>query len=262
MKHFNFKSGECSVSANDQDSQALFFRYEGDESIVRLLMIADAMKRIGRPLRKLTIPYFPGSRQDRVCNYGEAFSLKVYANLINSLGLEEVTIFDPHSEVTPALIENCRVIDNSVFVMRAMCRYGVTSYNQLPLVSPDAGSNKKIFGLAKRLEGPEVIRADKVRDVRDGKIIGTEVFADDLSGKTLWVVDDVISGGRTFIELAKKLKEKGAAKVLLVVSHDEGVCSEQLLKDSGIDQMFTTNSIKSDLTSSDFRVVFDIKEFV
>jgi ribose-phosphate pyrophosphokinase len=193
-----------------------------------------------------------------VCNYGEAFSLKVYANLINSLSLEEVTIFDPHSEVTPALIENCRVVDNHQFISKVI--------NDLPidycLVSPDAGSNKKIFSLARHLGGPEVIRADKIRSVGDGKIIGTEVFADDLSGKTLWIVDDIISGGRTFIELAKRLKEKGAAKILLVVSHDEGVCSERLLKDAGIDQMFTTNSIKSSLTSSDFRVVFDIKEFL
>ena len=53
----------------------------------------------------LFLPYFPGARQDRVMVAGESLTVKVYANLINDLKLNKVTIFDPHSDVTPALLE-------------------------------------------------------------------------------------------------------------------------------------------------------------
>jgi len=41
---------------------------------------------------------------------GEALSVKVFAGLINNLNLTSVTIFDPHSEVISALLNNCLVI--------------------------------------------------------------------------------------------------------------------------------------------------------
>ena len=52
----------------------------------------------------LLVPYFPYARQDRVCNPGEAHGARAMARIINSLGYGSVTVFDPHSDVTPALL--------------------------------------------------------------------------------------------------------------------------------------------------------------
>jgi ribose-phosphate pyrophosphokinase len=81
--------------------------------------------------------------------------------------------------------------------------------NKFYLISPDAGSNKKIFDLAKSIgyDG-EIIRCDKLRDISTGNIIETIVYKDDLNGMDCLIVDDVIDGGRTFIELSKILKQK------------------------------------------------------
>lgn len=264
VKHFMFKSGENQVQLQwgfGEDIE-IFFPYRGDGSLFALAMLVDALRRQTAKRIDLVMPYFPGARQDRVCNTGESFSLKVYTDFINGLKFEEVTILDPHSEVVSALLDRCNPVNNHLFV-----DYAIQSIYEGPkdyvLVSPDAGANKKIFKLASVLGGPRVIRADKIRDTKDGKIVGTEVYADDLTDQRCIIVDDIISGGRTFMELAKILKQKNAKEIILIVTHNEGVAVAHDLKASGIDRLFCTNSMPlACLKSNDFMTVFDCKEYI
>ncbi len=73
--------------------------------------------------------------------------------------------------------------------------------------------------ICKELGFSSFIRADKSRNMATGQITETVVYADDLTGKACVIVDDLCDGGRTFIELAKVLRAKGAAKIALVVTH-------------------------------------------
>ena len=70
---------------------------KSSDDVMALLLVTDALKREGFIISETTleIPYFPYSRQDRVCNPGEALSLAVMAGIINSLGYFSVTVFDP-----------------------------------------------------------------------------------------------------------------------------------------------------------------------
>lgn len=196
--------------------------------IMGLLLVVDALRAEDPKVRlSARIPYVPYGRQDRVCNRGEALSIRVMANLINSCGFESVKVDDPHSDVTPALIDNVVIRDQLEICKTAipMVRGALGSKNQdgssspLVLVSPDAGSNKKITSVCKYFNMPYFIRADKTRNLQTGEITNTVVYASNLTGKTCVIVDDLCDGGRTFIELAKELKAKGASKIALIVSH-------------------------------------------
>ena len=258
-KHLEFGSGESHLQILTPSSSRvdIMFRYSGDQSIMQLLLLTDALRRQGAKEIDLTIPYFPGARQDRVCNKGEPLSAKVYADLINQQAYRQVCVFDPHSDVVVALLNNVQVIKNHQFVKDVIAEIGTDTI----LISPDAGSNKKIFELSSQLGGLEVVRADKLRDVRNGTIIGTEVFCEDLSGKTAVIIDDICAGGRTFIELAKKLKAKNCKKIVLVVSHYEGSAQESALIESGIDMVYTTNSLR-DLVATKFLNVKNIWQYL
>lgn len=255
---FCFGAGENHIRLTGTPARdvKLLFRYQGDASVVQLLLLTDALKRAGAVNIDLLMPYFPGARQDRLCNPGEPLSVKVYASLINAQQFSRVTLFDPHSDVSPALLDNVNVIKNHAFVKDVVSNLG----NDITLISPDAGANKKIFELSAFLGGVPVVRADKIRDVRDGKIIATEVFADNLHGATCVIVDDICAGGRTFIELAKKLKQKGAEKIVLLVSHYEGSANEDALRQSGIDKVYCTDSLH--VTGSDFISVAAVTPFL
>lgn len=235
-----FPAGETYINifGTEHGFVDVFYSYGGDQTLFELAHFVDAARRRGMIIETLYCPYFPGARQDRVCKPGDSFALKIYADFINNLNFKKVVIFDAHSDVAPALINNCVNVSNVDFVVDIIAKD-----KDYYLVSPDAGSNKKIYAVSRALGGAKVIRADKVRDLNTGEIIDTEVFSEDLGGKNCYIIDDICSGGRTFIELAKKLKEKNAGRIELIVSHFENILNLKEAEDAGISAVHTTDSL-------------------
>jgi ribose-phosphate pyrophosphokinase len=88
-----------------------------------------------------------------------------------------------------------------------------------------------------------MIQSKKVREPSTGKITRTVVLANDLSGKTAIITDDICDGGYTFIKIAEQLKEKNVEKIILYVTH--GIFSKGLSVFEGlIDEIYTTESFK------------------
>jgi ribose-phosphate pyrophosphokinase len=112
---------------------------------------------------------------------------------------------------------------------------------EVVLVSPDAGATKKVLDVARSFTNKfDVVRADKVRNTSTGQITSTKIYGEVL-GKCCVILDDICDGGRTFTELATVLKRKGAAKVILYVTHGIFSKGTQILLDSGIDLVYTNN---------------------
>lgn len=254
QKFFIFSGGEVSnkLEARDarffeeSESYHLFVRIHNSNDAISLAMIKNALGNIKKLPVHVTIPYFPYARQDRVCDRGEAFSLKVFADYINFLNFDSVTIVDPHSDVTPALINNVKVISR-FDIFRKWSALRKRCMGNCVFVSPDAGANKKVSELAGFFEHKEFIRADKLRDLSNGNIKETIVYADDLKGADVIIADDIADGAATFIFLAKELKKKNCGKVILYVSH--GIFSKgfDVIYNGGIDEIWTTNSFSTNL---------------
>lgn len=205
-----------------------------------LLLAVDALRRLDVKKIEAFIPYFPAARQDRLMVKGEPLSVKVNAQLINALQLDKVYVFDPHSEVTPALLDNVEVIYNYDFVAEAIQKMNAEN---LVLISPDGGALKKIYKLSEHLGGIPVIECSKVRDVATGKLKSFTVYADDLKGKQGLIVDDICDGGGTFIGLAESLKAKGIDSLNIAVSH--GIFSKGVvILQENFDKIYTTNSFQ------------------
>ncbi len=204
---FVFSGGEVHVRVVECHPQphikAIIYN---SEDIMTLLMLCDAIKRTGRTIHRLDIPYLPYARQDRVCNVGEALSIKVMADLINSIGAKQVCVTDVHSDVSLALIKN---VHN--YPAEALGLMEVIG-NKL-VICPDAGAEKRIL----KLKRPYVM-ATKVRDPMTGDIKETRIYGD-VKDKECIIVDDICDGGKTFIELAKVLLNSGASSVDLYVTH-------------------------------------------
>lgn len=254
-KSFVFSGGELQVGVSDffiESAESLylnlllFARIQSSDDLMRLVLAREALRQGRFKSLSLFVPYFPYARQDRVMNVGEAFSLKAVARIINSLGFDEITTCDPHSDVTPALVDRMQIVSQAELVRRIIER-GALYYDggsNLVIVSPDAGAAKKAFEASRTLNR-ELVCASKVRDTKTGEISGVELNSSiDLSGRSALIVDDICDGGRTFVELAKVLRERGASKVYLYVTH--GIFSKGLGVFEGlIDAVFTTNSFLS-----------------
>ena len=166
----------------------------------------------------LALPYVPNSRQDRLNGNKDltnTFSLKSVTNLLKSPSIVNVLITDPHSEVTPALLKGVYVVTQAVAFKRLQDHY---DFEFDIVVSPDAGAIKKATEVSRVTSRPLVI-ATKKRNPINNEITDTEIIGGNINGKHVVIVDDICDGGRTFIALAKALKEQGASKVTLVVIH-------------------------------------------
>lgn len=215
LNTFKFSGGECYIKIDVADISGkteIIAPLNSSDDIMCLLLAVDAVRRVNANTAiHLTIPYFPYGRQDRVCNEGESLSVKVMADIINHLNCAKVTIYDPHSDVTPALLNNCYIVSLADIVTNSSLSKDILN-KKLALVSPDAGAEKKTRLAAKHLsiagQTVEVFFSSKTRDTLTGNITATEVHGN-VQGKNLLIVDDICDGGRTFVELAKALKSGG-----------------------------------------------------
>jgi len=262
FKEFIFPAGEVSVKLNAADyayqsieqPNVIVARIQNSDDLFKLANLKDALERFDKNPINLFMPYLPYARQDRVCDRGESFSLKVFANYINSLNFNKVTIVDPHSLVSEAVIDRVQII-SQLDVLNKYTDFIPTLMGSV-LVSPDAGSNKKTAEVAGWLAHDNFVRADKLRDLTNGKIKEIAVYCDDLKGRNVVIVDDICEMGGTFIGLAAELKKKNCGKVILYVTHgvfggDTNLTTtlEKLLC-NGIDQIWTTDSYYHDLVDT------------
>ncbi len=192
---------------------------------------------------ELHISYLMAARMDRVMQPGEPFSLKVVGGILNSANFKKIRVFDPHSEVTPAIMDRCYSVSNHAFVKEALDHYLAANPDtkNYCLVSPDAGALKKIHSLARDLGVEEVVECMKERDVKTGALLNFQTATESLAGKTCFIVDDICDGGGTFIGTAQMLREKGAEKIVLIVSH--GIFSKGTDL-PGVDAVYTTDSFR------------------
>jgi len=249
FESFTFHGGEPHIkiksNLSSKDEITISHRIRSFNDLGLFLLAVDALRRMGINSISHILPSFPGARQDRVMVKGESLTAKVYANLINGCNLKEVIVFDPHSDVVPALVNNCKPVANHTFI-REITRH---LPNKVVLISPDGGALKKIYKLAATLNEYDVVECGKSRDVKTGKLSGFKVYMDDLQGKDLLIVDDICDGGGTFIGLAKELKRKNAGKLYLAISH--GIFSKGLDElYQHFDHIYTTDAFDS-LENSD-----------
>lgn len=242
FQSFTFSGGEPHIKiVPDFDTNrkvTITHRLNSFNDLGLLCVTVDALRRMDVKIIELFIPYFPAARQDRVMIPGEPLSVKVYADIINAMQLNKVFVFDAHSEVTPALLNNSTVIPNYAFIKEVLNKIG----QNVKLISPDGGALKKIYKVSEFLGGVEVVECSKSRDVKTGKLSGFKVYEDDLNGMDCLIVDDICDGGGTFVGLAEELKKKNAGKLYLAVSH--GIFNKGFDVLDCFDGIFTTNSFK------------------
>lgn len=220
------------------------WRYDGDHECMLLWYLVHhirANNRAGVDI-ELILPYIPNARMDRVKSGDEVFTLKWFAEFINSLDFRKVVVLDPHSNVATALINRICVKEPADFIRMAIeCVQVDTDNDEVLMCYPDEGAAKRYSDLM----GREYVFGIKHRDWRTGKIEGLELAnAEKVNGRNVLIVDDICSRGGTFTHTAKALKEAGANQIFLYVSHCENTIFKGfVLTDGLISQVFTTNSI-------------------
>jgi ribose-phosphate pyrophosphokinase len=201
------------------------WEFEAEAEFLHLAQLNDLIQATTGSSSILELPYLPYARQDKDISNTATFALRTFADLLNTLKFKEIRVKDPHNvALSKQLIKNLEPLMPNVSSLLA-------ELNALP-VYPDAGAAQR-YGA-----GFDSIICDKVREPLAGKIEGITVIGK-VEPKTYLIIDDIVDGGRTFIEVAKKLYEAGAIEVHLYCTH--GIFSKGLepLREAGIKRIFT-----------------------
>jgi ribose-phosphate pyrophosphokinase len=241
-----FPNGESLISSENltfnNEINTIKLKFENDGDIIHLIFLKGHLDELNLKC-KLVIGYMPYSRMDRTEGI-TIFTLKHLCRLINNLKFEEVLIYEPHSDVSTALLDRARVINMSQSLAEGVLEKINEGHKPIYLVYPDAGAAKR-YG--KQIKYDKVLTANKERDFKTGHINKLDINGtiESKNFKAL-IVDDLCSRGGTFILTAQKLKEIGADEIYLVVTHCEDTIFEgDILKSDLITKVFTTNSILS-----------------
>jgi ribose-phosphate pyrophosphokinase len=211
-----------------------------NDSLMELLLTADAMHRASANRITAVIPYFGYARQDRrVRSSRVAISAKVVADMISGVGVNRVLTVDLHAEQIQGFFSI--PVDNvygSPVLTEDIERQ---NYENLTVVSPDIGGVVRARAIAKQLNVDLAIidkRRPQANEAQVMHIIG------EVKGRTCLIVDDMVDTAGTLCKAAAALKDHGATKVVAYCTHPvlSGKAAENIAN-SVLDSLVVTDTI-------------------
>jgi ribose-phosphate pyrophosphokinase len=228
--------------------------YEYDEEMIFLMYLVKHFRDISEsePKIELIMPYIPNARMDRVKNKNEVFTLKYFAEFINSLNFWKIKVLDPHSDVSVSLLNKVHVDDSELAPLLFAILMKIKE-RDIILYFPDASAKKRYNDLVGFLPCQCACQGYINKNHDTGEVINIDFVCDcdiTLKGKNILIVDDIISYGKTMYHSAKKLKELGVEKIYAFASHVEETSLHngygmmtKAFNEGLIEKLFTTNSI-------------------
>jgi ribose-phosphate pyrophosphokinase len=215
-----------------------------NDNLMELLIFLDCLRRASAKTVTVVLPYFGYGRQDRKSEGRVPITAKLVANLITAGKADRVIALDLHAAQLQGFFD--LPVDH-LSATPVFHDYFTEIRNDLPdlcLVSPDVGNVKVAEGFANLLGGDLAIinkRRLSGSQVTTGHIIG------DVKGKTVLMVDDMISTAGTICEAAKLVREHGAKDIIVGATHGLFVGpAYDRIKDAGISRVVVTNTIPQD----------------
>ena len=215
-----------------------------NENLMELLIFIDCLKRASAARVTAVIPYFGYARQDRKDEGRTPITAKLAANLITTAGADRVLTLDLHAAQIQGFFD---ILVDHMTASPVLLEYFQSireELGDLVVVSPDVGNVKIATRYAGLLDGDFAI-IDKRRvsgtEVRSANLIG------DVTGRTILMVDDMISTAGTICSAAQIVMDKGAKSVIAAATHPVlvGLAMERLAE-STISRIVVTNTIPSD----------------
>lgn len=210
-----------------------------NNNIMELLILIDALKRASAEEITAVIPYYGYARQDRKDQPRVPITAKLVADLIAVTGVHRVLTIDLHAGQIQGFFNI--PVDHLYATPILLDYFRKKKFNDLVVVSPDAGGVERARAFAKRLNvGLAII--DKRREgpnrTKIMNIIG------DVVGRDILILDDMIDTAGTIAQAATAIKSKGAARIVAGCTHP--VLSGpalQRLSEAPIDEIVVTNTI-------------------
>lgn len=199
-------NGDADLSANDKLCRLLFF-------------IATCREHGARRVTAIA-PYLAYSRKDRQTKPHDPVTTRYVAQLFEAVGADCVVTLDVHNLQAFQNAFRCRTVHldgHALFTPEIAARTGGTA----PVIlSPDGGGVKRAALFQEALAEAGIPAGFGFMEKRrSGGVISGDLFAAEVAGRMVFIVDDMIVGGDTMLRAARACRERGAASVHLLATH-------------------------------------------
>ncbi|MBR4121355.1 MAG: ribose-phosphate diphosphokinase [Spirochaetales bacterium] len=195
-----------------------------NDHIMMLFTIINALNLAGAESVTLVLPTYPYARQHKKSSR-EALTAALFGQMCEGLGVERIITLDIHSKE----IENCfrtvhlENLHASYQFLVELRKIIDISDPDITVVSPDVGavSRNKFYAqilhrplamLYKERDYSIVTTGAKNTNIKSINLLG------DVNGKTVIIADDMLASGGTMLIAMKFLRERGAKKIICIVS--------------------------------------------
>jgi ribose-phosphate pyrophosphokinase len=187
-----------------------------NNNLIELLVYIDCLRRASAKRITAVIPYFGYARQDRKDEGRVPITAKLVANMITTAGADRVLCMDLHAaqiqgffdlpvdhlSAAPVFIDYFRKLRNEM--------------SDLVVVSPDVGNVKIAKTFSNALDADLAI-IHKRR--HSGSHVSSTNLIGEVRGRTVLMMDDMISTAGTICEAARLLMENGATRIVAAATH-------------------------------------------
>jgi ribose-phosphate pyrophosphokinase len=212
-----------------------------NDTLMELLVMADACRRASAGRITAVIPYFGYARQDRRPRATRVpITAKLVANMITTAGVDRILTVDLHADQIQGFFDI--PVDNVYASPVLLGEAWKQKYENMIVVSPDVGGVVRARALAKRLDDADLAIIDKRRPrPNESKVMN---IIGDVEGKTCVLVDDMVDTAGTLCQAAQALKDEGAMKVVAYITHAvlSGSAIERI-GGSALDELVVTDTI-------------------
>jgi ribose-phosphate pyrophosphokinase len=217
-----------------------------NDKLCRMLFLVGALKDAAAAGVTAVVPYLCYARKDRQTKPRDPVTTRYVAQLFEAVGTDRVIAMEVHN---PAAFQNAFRCDTDHLDANALfADHFVRQVGDRPVavVSPDPGGVKRADLFRQELEarlGRPVSSGFMEKHRSMGKVTG-EIFAADVAGREVVVIDDLISTGGTMARMASACRAHGAARVHVAATH--GLFSEgagRILGVAEIDQIVITDTV-------------------
>ncbi|AQQ54801.1 ribose-phosphate diphosphokinase [Planococcus lenghuensis] len=212
----------------------------GNEHIMELLIMIDALKRASAKVINVVIPYYGYARQDRKARSREPITAKLVANLLETAGADRIITMDLHAAQIQGFFDI--PVDQLIGIPILFDYFKKKELEDIIVVAPDSGGLVRARKLASRLNAPIAFidkRRPKPNEAQVMNIVG------EIEGKNAIIIDDLIDTAGTITLAANALVGKGAKTVYACCTHPvlSGPAIGRI-EGSAIKELVITNTIE------------------
>jgi ribose-phosphate pyrophosphokinase len=219
--HHHFPSGEtyCQFKENIRGGDVFIVQgitNPANENLMQLLVMADAARRASAERITAVVPYFGYSRQDRKDKSRVPITAKLVLDLFEASGIDRVVTMDLHSPQVGGFTN--LPFDHLTFepVLVEYIKSLNLNTSEMIVMAPDVGAVKRAEKYASYLKCDFGFISKK--RIGDDKV-ELQSISGDVSGKTVFIIDDLTESCGTLIQAADACKKNGATKVVCAVTH-------------------------------------------